>query len=308
MSEAIEKGYCPKCGLPVKPTEQFMESGARRYVCPTGHRCNANTLTHVDKSNGPRVLLLDIETAPMLGYLWSLWQDGIQHDQIYRDWHILTWSARWLGDKETMSDSMWYDENYRPWSEDDSRPVRSLWKLMDEADWIIWQNGDKFDRKKMNTRFILLGLHPPSPYKSIDTLKIATREFNFTSNKLDYLATKLCGFGKVKHEGHVLWRECLVGKKEAWEKMMEYNIGDIDTLEAVYFAMRAWDRQHPSFIIQTDSNDHICTVCGSPAKPTGKTVKTNVSEFQAFQCTSCGHHMRGRRNVRPGVIPLVNAA
>jgi len=260
----------------------------------------------------PKILLFDIETSPLLAYCWSIWHHNIPIDHVFRDWHILTWAARWLGEEETMFDSMFLDPKYEPWSEDDSRPVKSLWKLLDEADWVVGQNSDKFDIKKMNTRFLLHDLGIPSPYRSIDTLKIAKNNFAFTSNKLDYMAQKLLGFGKVTHEGHKLWRDCLAGVPEAWETMKRYNIGDIDALEGVYLALRPWHKQHPSFIAQSDVGT-VCTVCGSPAvTETGKTVKTMVSEFKSYQCEDCGHHMRSRKSLRTkktgGSVKLINAS
>jgi hypothetical protein len=44
---------------------------------------------------------------------------------------------------------------------------------MDEADIICAHNGDAFDIKKINSRLITNGFKPPSPFKTIDTLKAA---------------------------------------------------------------------------------------------------------------------------------------
>jgi hypothetical protein len=253
---------------------------------------------------------MDIETSPMLMYRWGIFDDGNGAiDQIYRDWHILTWAARWLGKAETMSDSMRHDPAYVPWSDDDSRPVKSLWKLFDEADWVIGHNLDRFDIKKMNARFMLHDLPQPSPYKTIDTLKIARSRFAFTSNKLDYLGQKLCGRRKVQHQGHALWRGCLAGDADCWTTMLKYNVGDIDLQEQVYFKLRGWDKRHPNFGIYSNAQETVCTVCGSTnLTRLEKTIKTNVSEFPGYQCGKCGHAMRTRKNIRsPDTAPLVNA-
>ena len=34
----------------------------------------------------PRILFFDIETAPMLGYMWSLWDQNLGLNQIKQDW------------------------------------------------------------------------------------------------------------------------------------------------------------------------------------------------------------------------------
>jgi hypothetical protein len=44
---------------------------------------------------------------------------------------------------------------------------------------------------KIQTRMLLNDLDPPSPYRSIDTLAIAKKEFGFTSNKLAFIAQSL---------------------------------------------------------------------------------------------------------------------
>lgn len=304
-----KKRFCPKCGAGnLRELSDFAPSGARRLMCHCGHRCNENTASNSPVTTPPKILITDIETSPMLNYQWTIWQQGCTVDQIFRDWHILTWAARWLGESETMFDSMYADASYKPWSEDDSRPVKSLWKLFDEADWIITHNGDKFDIKKMNTRFILHGLGSPSPYKSIDTLKIAKRYFSFTSNKLEYISKRLCGRGKVEHEGHGLWRKCIAGDRAAWQKMLEYNIGDIDVLEEVYFRLRGWDRLHPSFITFSETREAVCTVCGSAnLSESGTPHRTNVSIFPGYRCDDCGHFMRGRKSIVRDSVPLVNA-
>lgn len=45
-----------------------------------------------------KILILDIETAPMLSYLWNLWpKGGINHQMVERPTYILSWAAKWLG-------------------------------------------------------------------------------------------------------------------------------------------------------------------------------------------------------------------
>jgi len=54
------------------------------------------------------------------------------------------------------------DQRYAKNIEDDSGILREIWKMLDEADIVITQNGRKFDQKKLNARFILNGFKPPS--------------------------------------------------------------------------------------------------------------------------------------------------
>ncbi|CAJ6797142.1 RNase H superfamily protein [Burkholderia pseudomallei] len=38
----------------------------------------------------PRILSLDIETSPILGYVWSLWKQNVSLNQIHSEWCILS--------------------------------------------------------------------------------------------------------------------------------------------------------------------------------------------------------------------------
>src|SRR5438270_11647207 len=134
------------------------------------------------KNKGPKVLIFDIETKPMLGYVWSLWENNVSLDQLHSDWSVLSWSAKWLGDKPNQI--MYADQRNAKNIDDDKRILKQIWQLLDEADIVITQNGKAFDHKKLNARFILQGLKPPSSYRIIDTMIIAKKHFAFTSNKL----------------------------------------------------------------------------------------------------------------------------
>jgi len=52
-------------------------------------------LDGADEGGQPKILLIDIETAPMMTYLWSLWQNGVQPAAIETTSYILSWSAKW---------------------------------------------------------------------------------------------------------------------------------------------------------------------------------------------------------------------
>ena len=45
---------------------------------------------------GAKILILDIETAPIRAKVWGIWNQNISIDQIESDWFILTWAAKWL--------------------------------------------------------------------------------------------------------------------------------------------------------------------------------------------------------------------
>lgn len=213
-----------------------------------------------------------------------------------KDWYVLSWSAKWVGHDEVM-----YEDKSQSWGdEDDSAILKSIHALLDEADIVVTQNGKKFDVKKLNARFVMLGLKPPSSYKHIDTLQIAKRHFAFTSNKLEFMTDKLCKkYKKLKHgkfPGFELWKQCLRGNQEAWREMEEYNMYDVLSLEELVFILAPWSNQIPNLDIYHDEEENRC-FCGHTEWEHNGYAYTNVSKFDRFSCTNCGAEKRGRTNL-----------
>jgi uncharacterized protein YprB with RNaseH-like and TPR domain len=247
------------------------------------------------KSHLPNVLLFDIETAPNKMHGWSLWNQNFGLNQIVNEWFLLSYAAKWLGEDEVHYEDM-RDIVH---TEDDTHLMDSLWKMFDKADIIIGQNSKAFDVKKMNARWIMHGYQPPSPYKQIDTLDIAKRNFAFTSRKLEWMTDKLCDNKKLTHgkfAGFELWKECLLDNPEAWHEMEEYNRMDVVSLEELYLKMAAWDNKHVNFNLYNENDEHVCR-CGSRAIKAEGFAYTGVSKFQQYRCLDCGATTRGRKNL-----------
>ncbi len=247
--------------------------------------------------NKPKILIFDIETAPMLGYVWALFDQNVGLDQIYKDWHILSWSAKWLDDPPDKI--MYADQRNAKNIEDDKKILKQIWKLLDESDVVITQNGKAFDHKKLNARFVLQGLKPPSTYKIIDTLLIAKRHFAFTSNKLAYMSDKLCTKYKklkpTKFPGFAMWLECLAGNKEAWKEMEKYNKYDVLALEELYYKLIPWD-SGVNFNVYHSSEAVVCTCGNTSFVSKGYTYSTS-GKYKRYICKSCGKETRGKQNL-----------
>lgn len=243
----------------------------------------------------PKVLLFDIETAPNKMMGWGLWNQNFGLNQIESEWFCLSFAAKWLGSEEVM----YTDMRGIVSTEDDTHILDALWKLFDEADILIGQNSKAFDVKKMNARWILNGYQPPSPYKQIDTLDIAKRNFSFTSRKLEWMTDKLCENKKLTHgkfAGFELWKECLLDNPDAWQEMEDYNRMDVVSLEELYLKMAAWDDKHVNFNLYNDIAEHVCR-CGSTRLKEDGFAYTGVSKFQQYRCLDCGTTTRGRENL-----------
>jgi len=249
--------------------------------------------------NKPKVLLLDIETAPILGHVWGLWDQNVGLNQIKSDWHVLAWAAKWLG--QAPSKIMYRDQRNAKNVEDDREILIDIWHLMNHADVIITQNGKAFDEKKLNARFILNGFKPPSSYQHIDTKQIASRKFGFTSNKLEYMTDKLCKkYKKLKHSkfsGFELWSECLKGNLAAWKEMEKYNKYDVLSLEELYLKLRPWDTSSINVNLYDDMPTHVCGACGSKRLQKNGFKYTSIGKYQRYLCLDCGSEAKDKMNL-----------
>lgn len=250
------------------------------------------------KSSGPKILLVDIETAPIVAYVWGLWENNVALNQIKSDWYVLSWSAKWLGDPPNKI--MYADQRNAKDIENDSAILKKLWHLIDEADIVVGQNSVKFDLPKLNARFAINGMKPPSSYRQIDTLRLAKRYFGFTSNKLEYMTDKLCTkYKKLKSKkfpGFEMWKECLAGNKEAWKSMEKYNKYDVLSLEELYLKLAPWDKNPINLNVYKDGHDHECNACGGKNFTKQGFRYTNLGKFQRLICTSCGAETKLRIN------------
>jgi hypothetical protein len=229
-----------------------------------------------------KIVLIDIETAPSLGWVWAKYDTNVI--DFKTDWYILSFAYKTLGGGKVQTKCLADYPGYKKDLENDKALVSDLWKVFDEADILLGHNLDSFDIRKANARFLTHGLPPPSPFKTIDTLKIARRAFKFDSNKLDDLGRYL-GIGrKLPHTGFHLWRSCMTGDLRAWGLMCRYNAQDISLLEKVYYAVRAWSPTHANV---NKGEPETCPKCGSKDVQRRGFNFTLLRKKQRFMCTKC---------------------
>lgn len=179
-----------------------------------------------------KILMLDIETTPIKAYVWGLWDQNVSIDQIIEPTEMLCFGARWLGQKKVIFKSAHHDGK--------KAMLEELHRLMDEADVLVGWNSAAFDHKHINREFLENGMQPPSPVKDLDLMSVTKANFQFPSNKLDYVAQRLGVGAKVKHSGFSLWIRCMEGDEKAWREMKKYQIQDVNLLIDLYYELLPW--------------------------------------------------------------------
>ena len=237
------------------------------------------------KTNKTKILFLDIENSPNLSYTWGKYeQDVISFE---KEWYMLSFAYKWLGDKKVSVISLPMFGGYNKQKTYDKSLLYELWNLLDDADIVIGHNVDRFDLRKINARFLFHGIKPPSPYKTVDTLKIARKYFFLNSNKLTHLGAYL-GIGKkVSTGGFDLWLQCMSGDKNAWAKMEEYNKNDVVLTAKLYEKLKPWIFNHPNVNALTGVQD-ACPKCGVKKLQRRGFSISGGNKKQRLQCVSCG--------------------
>jgi len=179
-----------------------------------------------------KILYLDIETTPIKAWVWGLWDQNVAINQIIEPTEMLCFGARWHGKKNVIFKSVHHDGK--------KTMLEELHKLMDEADVLVGWNSAAFDHKHINREFLENGLQPPSPVKDLDLMSVVKANFQFPSNKLDYVAQALGVGAKVKHSGFQLWIDCMEGNDKAWKEMKKYQLQDVNLLVDLYDILLPW--------------------------------------------------------------------
>lgn len=235
----------------------------------------------------PKILHLDIETAPSNVYTWSLWPKAINPNDVIKPGYTLCWAAMW--DNESKVQYAGLNTHTH------TQMIKYMWDLLDEADIVVHYNGTKFDIPVLNKEFALLGLAPPSTYTQVDLFRTVKANFRFESNKLDFVAQQF-GLGKkTAHKGMALWHGCMANNPADWKVMERYNRQDVKLLKKLYKYLLGWIPQHPNMGLYGDGLRPTCTNCGShKVVKKGTQINTQAASYDRYKCSACGTNMRSR--------------
>jgi DNA polymerase elongation subunit (family B) len=256
---------------------------------------NPNTNTHgfekiTIEIRPPKILILDIETAPMLVRSYGLWNQNISTGFIVKDWYMISFAAKWA------NKSKFYYADTRYTHENDLEPSKLAHSLIEQADVIVGHNLDRFDMKKLNTRFLKHNLPPIGKRQTIDTLKIAKKYFAISSNKLDYIAKFLGIEGKrksKKYSQQEMWNGCCEGILDCFKENEKYNKQDITVTEEVFDNLKKWDE---NLNFQAYYGKKVC-ICGNDKYRKDGLRYSKQGAFQRFKCLECGKNYTGKENL-----------
>lgn len=247
-------------------------------------------------TEGPRVLILDLETGPAIGAVWGRFKQFLGQDNIISEGGmILCAGYKWLGSDEPVQ--MLSIKNQSLFDCNDEQVVAELWDLFEQADAVLAHNSRGFDVPMLRARVLYHGLPDLPHVKVLDTLMTAKKAFRLPNNKLDSIAAFL-GLPRKHDAGGVeTWLQYMMGNPEAVAHMHEYCERDVELLEQVYLRLRGYGNPGTDFNAAHYYNDNQmrCNKCGSPnVEETGRPVFTAISEFREVRCACCGGVSRTR--------------
>ena len=241
------------------------------------------------------ILIVDIETTPIGGWTWTMYDANVL--KVREPSWILMTGYKWLGsDKppQIISQPTVSPRAYKRNLKDDRLVVKKTWELLDKADIVVGQNSDAFDLKKLNARFLRHDLPQPSPFRTVDTLKVAKKHFKHESNSLKYLAEAAGVTMKIDAGGLATWFGCMEGDPASWAHMAEYCAYDVQSTLELYEYLRDndWIRNHANVNMMND-DPQGCPHCGVHADTHQKRgfYYTQTRKQQRVQLP-CGHYAR----------------
>lgn len=225
-----------------------------------------------------------MESSFLLAGVWGLWNNNVALNQLLSTGQLLSWSAKFKGEK---IESRWWDE----WDF-----LERLHALLSEADVVVSYNGKKFDIPMINREFVKAGYGPPAPYKQVDLIETVKKQFRLPSNKLEFVLKDFNVGSKMQHEGFGLWIKCMQGDEKAKATMLKYNRKDVTELEKLHARLDGWVVGAPNAALYLTKmpDSPVCPHCGGTHIQNRGFAYTNTGRFQRHYCTDCKSWSRSR--------------
>lgn len=233
-----------------------------------------------------KIIVFDVETAPMEVAAFTLYPESIGHNMILKDEYIICACWKEVGEKKTHHAQITKAGN-------DKNVCLALRDALSGADLIVGQNIKNFDIRKLNARLIRYGITPLALVPMVDTLLELRKVAHFPSHRLDYLGKSLLGAGKLQTEPD-LWLRAMKGEKKAINSMVEYCKVDVQRTEDLYLKIRPYISTHPHMgAIMGRDRVHTCPKCRSDQyKLNGIRYSPAGLKKRECQCKKCYSYFR----------------
>lgn len=249
--------------------------------------------------DAPRVIALDIETAPMEVYAWRCGKQVVTIDHIKTGTSILSYSwCEWKRGKKVKArfDSTFSQADQR----NDRLLLERLHAILSSATHVIAHNGIRFDLPMIRWRMHEQGLPQLPPIRVIDTMWLSKHIGTPESRKLAWLtrhqSTSKSSHGKFP--GMELWKEYLARNPQAEREMRIYNNRDVESMCELLDSVLPYARGQmiaglvPQSIGREEETP-VCPKCGGDVSPRGF-YTTTAGRYQRYRCNDCGGWSRSR--------------
>lgn len=173
-----------------------------------------------------KLLYLDIETTPMLSYHYGTKKLFISAQQIKEHPKVSSVVLMWEYNRQPIS-YKWDAKNI-----DDTELLKEIVPILNKADLIIMQNGDRFDVPVLQDRLCQLKLPALKNIITFDTLKASRRSFMRAHHSLDSRSIRYGLGGKLPRD----WDRIIAiaeGDEKALKEDLLYNAKDVTDMRSI---------------------------------------------------------------------------
>lgn len=228
-------------------------------------------------------LFIDIETSPNIVTSWRIgYKINLSPDNIIKERAIICISWKWEGCNKV--NNVYWDKN-----QSDKEIIQKIIPVLNEADEIVYQNGDRFDLPWIKTRALYYSIPMLPTYKTFDTLKKIKSTFYLNSNRLDYFQKFTGGEGKMETGGFKLWQQvALDNNRQSLKTMVKYCDTDVLELEQAFNKIIPYVPHNTHVGATLGLPKYTCVHCGSISAKLTKTRYTAAgTPRKQLQCNSC---------------------
>lgn len=240
------------------------------------------------------LIFLDIETSPLLCYVWGLGEQHISHEQLIQESKVIM--VQWMFEGDKKVNYLTWDKNH-----DDRQLLETFSLLMQDVKVAVSQNGKEFDHKILRWRLNLFNLPPLKNVEIIDILHLSRSSFRSPSHKLDY-RSKVYGFGGKIPMKFKDWKDVMEDRPGALAKMIKYGCKDVPDLRSIFWKELPYYVSVPvslSTLINPNNPKarDFCPRCASKHQRRFDVYPTKIGNKLMLKCEHCGHFWKDTRTV-----------